>query len=386
MRRHIVSVAIVLLASVSVARAAYITYNIVDYPANQVDVNGGVDTVSGTIITDGTLGPVYFDGNLGHIVGGTLNFAGASGSVSYGPTRLSGYSSYGLPLFYATPTQFLLPDGYSFVINAYDTNEPGSKFVMLAYIRESLTNSYEYGGRASGGFIGSGGEFAEFNPSPRPESIAANDPWIIATGGHELGIIDWKGGSSASTDWNDAVNWNPEPAVPNGTETKVSFGNQTAANNTVDMISQGQTVGTMSFSAKTSTTIQSTGGFALTLDNGGSLSTIDVAGTHTISAPVVLNNDAIISGTGTLSLSGGITGSYDLAVETNLTATSIQVDTLTLGAGATVTIQAIPGGPLGNTITAIPEPSTFVLLGMGVISLLVYAWRLRSFCCGRYVL
>ena len=148
--------------------------------------------------------------------------------------------------------------------------------------------------------------------------------------------IDWKGGTiSDPTNWNVAANWNPDTAVPNGPGTKVSFGNQPAANNVVDMISQGQTVGTITFSANTSTTIQSSGGFALTLDNNGSVSTIDVAGTHTISAPVVLNNDATISGTGTLNLSGGITGSHDLEVDNNLTATSIQVDTLTsvLGQG-----------------------------------------------------
>lgn len=72
------------------------------------------------------------------------------------------------------------------------------------------------------------------------EVITANNPWIIATAAPST--IDWKGESSASTNWNIAANWNPEPAVPNGAGTKVSFGNQTAANNVVDMISQGQTV------------------------------------------------------------------------------------------------------------------------------------------------
>jgi hypothetical protein len=145
------------------------------------------------------------------------------------------------------------------------------------------------------------------------------------------------------------------------------------------MISQGQTVGTITFSANTSTTIQSTGGFALTLDNNGSVSTIDVAGSHTISAPVVLNNDASISGNGTLNLSGGITGSHNLEVDLDLTATSIQVDTLTIDAGATVTIQAIPGGPLAlnDSLKSVPEPSSFILLGIGVISLAA-SWRRRA--------
>ena len=153
----------------------------------------------------------------------------------------------------------------------------------------------------------------------------------------------------------------------------MSFGYQPAANNVVDMNSQGQTVGKITFFANTSTTIQSTAGFALTLDNNGSVSTINVAGNHTISARVILNNDATISGTGMLNLSGGITGSHVLEVDNNLIATSIQVDTLTIGSGATVTIQAIPGGPLSGTITAVPEPSTLALLAAAFL-LLAYSW------------
>ncbi len=62
------------------------------------------------------------------------------------------------------------------------------------------------------------------------------------------------------------------------------------------MVSTAQTVGGIYFSADTSTTIQSSGGYSITLDNNGSSSTIDVEGIHAITAPVLLNNDVNITG------------------------------------------------------------------------------------------
>ena len=187
-------------------------------------------------------------------------------------------------------------------------------------------------------------------------------------------VIDWKGGIiNDPTNWNDVADWNPSIAVPNKAGLCVSFGNQTSASNVVNMISQGQTVGSISFAATTSTTIISGGGYSLTLDNNGMPSSISVAGNHTISAPVVLDNDATMSGAGTLDLAGGITGPHDLDVTSgNLIASSICVNTLTLGAGCTVTISALPGGPsAGARIVPVPEPATWILLVVAAMVLLV---------------
>jgi len=68
---------------------------------------------------------------------------------------------------------------------------------------------------------------------------------------------------------------------------------------------------------------------------------------------------------------GDISGSGTTQVDSgaSLTAASISQNTLTIGSGATVTIQAIPGGPLSNTIAAVPEPSTLVLLAAAFLML-----------------
>ena len=310
---------------------------------------------------DATLGTMLYDWSWGSRIQG---YAAPGDTVElylYGEAYSGGMVILEPPWNYYTVT-----GGGTFTIDPYYTQtapEPYYYSYMTPYDAEGISIIITHQG---------GGLYSWVNFYGDPTGTAPDT---------EPGTIDWKGGTiSDPTNWNVAANWNPDTAVPNGPGTKVSFGNQPAANNVVDMISQGQTVGTITFSANTSTTIQSSGGFALTLDNSGSVSTIDVEGNHTISAPVVLNNDATISGTGTLTLSGGITGSYDLEVDSNLTATSIQVDTLTIGSGATVTIQAILGGPLAlrDSLKSVPEPSTFVLLGMGTLSLLAYTWRRRK--------
>jgi hypothetical protein len=174
-------------------------------------------------------------------------------------------------------------------------------------------------------------------------------------------MFRWIGGSaSALTDWGVAANWSNN-VVPNGRGTLVVFGNQSAANAVVDLKSTGQTIGSIVFDAGTSTTITSSGGFALTLDNAGGISDIIVEGNHTISAPLIMNNDTVISGSGTVNLPGGISGNHALTILGNATATSIQARSLTIGS---------TGGAM-----AVPEPSVLVLAGMAAIGLPVFARR-----------
>jgi len=70
------------------------------------------------------------------------------------------------------------------------------------------------------------------------------------------------------------------------------------------------------------------------------------------------------------------TGTTSLSASTNLTASSVVQNTLTIGAGSTLTIAAIPGGPTAGmgSISAVPEPSTWAMLMLAAMGLGIY-WR-----------
>jgi hypothetical protein len=57
---------------------------------------------------------------------------------------------------------------------------------------------------------------------------------------------------------------------------------------------------------------------------------------------------------------------------------AINTNTLTIGSGATVTIQAISGGPLAETMESVPEPSSATLFAVaGAAALLCLGSKRR---------
>ncbi len=78
---------------------------------------------------------------------------------------------------------------------------------------------------------------------------------------------------------------------------------------------------------------------------------------------MILNNDAKITGSGILTLWGGIYGNHTLTVSGNLSASSIQVDSLVIGETAAA--------------HSVPEPGVFGLLFGFAWCAAVFAGRLR---------
>ena len=155
---------IMLLTLASSAWAGDITYNIVNYPDNQADQNGGIDGVSGTITTDGNLGTLTQSDILSY--NWTIGYSTGTYTNSF-PAGGGGLSASGL---LATSSQLLLPQGG--LLSMYPYEEPSSLF---------------YSNTPMGAYSGNVGGLAFFGPTPpstAPGSIAAIDPWIIGVTGN----------------------------------------------------------------------------------------------------------------------------------------------------------------------------------------------------------
>jgi len=150
-------------------------------------------------------------------------------------------------------------------------------------------------------------------------------------------------------------------------------------------VGTGATAGSLTAGATSANVLALTGGAPSTAElasytTTGTSPSIDVGAstTLTVSGGVVNNGTFTVDGIASV---GALSGSTGITVINNsLTADSIIQDTLTIGAGGTVTIRpTTAGADLGgaSNLSQVPEPGTWVLLAAGAVCLLPLVRRLR---------
>ena len=158
-------------------------------------------------------------------------------------------------------------------------------------------------------------------------------------------------------------------------------------------IDSGATAGSVKFTTTNAYTIDGPQSLKMQTAAGNALIEIQQSVTQTINAPLVIASSTDINGPGSL-VAGNIAtnngqtlnvntsvaadaisgaGSTSVAAGKSLTADSIVQNTLTIGAGGSVTIRATTGAASGAN--AVPEPGTWLLIGTALMCWLAFRRR-----------
>jgi hypothetical protein len=232
--------------------------------------------------------------------------------------------------------------------------------------------------------------------------------WSLAT------VKTWTKGAGTLS-WTSTANWSPNG--PPDSSCNVNFSGNLTAGDTL-ILGGNQTINALTIDSTVSFTIGGGAG-TLTLGSGYITRTAASSGTQTIARPVSIGSNGAntvwdISGAGSMTLTGSLTassitkvgtgmvvlagtasvpGTFDIdsgtlalsstvtdtfgsvtgagalivgdgAHRASLTVNSVNIGTLTLGAGSTLTIKAISGGPSSASELSylVPEPPVVLLL------------------------
>jgi hypothetical protein len=175
-------------ASVANATASTLTYKIVDYPAYESDVYlPSTDTIAGTIITDGAIGPL----STSDIVGGSYTISNPTvgnftvpvlGNITISGTVLATSSALTIPLPPSGQGNTLQLDSdqisndieQQFIFNYRRINEP------QPYTYDQYNGFEAQSHAAEGGLISRLWFSAQAN-YPSYLQLGSSDPWVVAT-------------------------------------------------------------------------------------------------------------------------------------------------------------------------------------------------------------
>ena len=216
------------------------------------------------------------------------------------------------------------------------------------------------------------GTFAALNLPSLTAGLGWNTSLLATTGVLSVmstGPVSATWNLPGSGSWSNALasNWNP--AVPNASGAVATFGTAITAPATLS-VDNAKTVGRMVFNNANSYTIAGGVADVITLADGAGTPEISVTlGSHTISAPVVLGQNANVSaGVGTtLTISGGINGGSNSLTKTGAGTVNLDGPQSYAALNATAGTTTVDGA-VGSATSAVSVTGAGTTLKFGTVS------------------
>jgi fibronectin-binding autotransporter adhesin len=288
---------------------------------NSVFVKSGGTLTPGNATSSGpalgTLGLSSLNLSTNSILEFGMSGSSSSGLIDVSKSLVIGSSPDDVKLYFANTTDTFTNSG------TYDLLDVTSGGTISGSVSNfAVTDTYaglNYAFQTASD--GSGGEYVQ----------------LVITGGGT--VYTWATNGSGA--WNSGSNWSPNTSFPNNyLSTADLFGAYTGSGTATISLNQAVEVGTLNFN-NTSGSYLIAAGSGGSLSLGGAASVEDLAGNHSISAPITLAANAsfdVAGSSNSLTLSGAITGSFNLTAGGNHgTGTIILANTSNTYSGTTVT-------------------------------------------------
>jgi len=409
-----------------VALSAYTNINgtVQNGPSGLVNTAGGTTTFLSNVVNNGTIRTetgaftVFYgtvSGNGSYTGPGTASFESGV-SPGQGPAGISAAIAIGGPANFLATSQLNIGLGGTTAGTQYDqVNVAGNAALAGGSLNVSLLNGFRPAqndqftvltfGSKSGNFSAENG----LNLGNRLQLVPAYTANSLTLTAVQGGSGSWRSDQSGNTSL--SANWSG--GVPSAAGDTATFGSVITQPQTVT-VDKPTVLGGVVLDNPQSYTLTGNGANTLTLDNSGNGATVAVNnGSHTIDAPVVLADNVVVNGSGTLTFDGASTitetgASRSLTMNGDGTLILSDVNNYTGGTNvlngtvAVTTGSAVPDGDVltiggggsyifdpmasaasyapasgvvtssGRVASAVPEPGTIALLLTALCGALVY--------------